>query len=57
MTIIRDQHFVFSAFHLVISNVILYFFNFEFVTLKRNSKSLTIDLVTRSLFFYFFTSS
>ena len=29
------------------------FFNFEFVTLKRNSKSLTIDLVTRSLFFYF----
>ena len=33
------------------------FFNFELVTRKRNNKSLTFELVTQIVYFYFLTSS
>ena len=45
----------FNTFQLALSNLKcnLLFFDFKLVTRKRNKKSLTLDLETRSEIFYF----
>ena len=50
MTIIRDT--IFFKFPVSDFKYNLIFFNFEFVTRKRNNKRLPIDLVTRSEFVF-----
>ena len=52
MTMVLDEHFVFR-FSVNNFKCSFIFLNFEFVTRKRNSNNLTIDLVTRSEFLFF----